>query len=62
MEESSLFGIGAAAGTAVQKDHRLTGGVATFLEVDLVDGGDLEPPRVVGLDGRVEPGDGILHG
>ena len=61
MEEAALFRIGAAAGAAVQKDHRLAGGVAAFLEVDLVDGRDLEPTRVVRLDGRVEPGDGILH-
>ena len=32
MEEAPLFGIGAAAGTAVQKDHRLAGGIAAFLE------------------------------
>ena len=61
VEEAPLFGIGAAARTAVQKDHRLAGGVAAFLEVDLVDRRDLEPARVVGLDGRVEPGDGIFH-
>src|ERR1019366_174443 len=36
-EEAALFGIGTAAGAAVQKDHRLAGGVAAFLEVDLVD-------------------------
>ena len=37
VEEAALFGIGAAAGTAVQKNHRLAGGIAAFLEVDLVD-------------------------
>jgi hypothetical protein len=38
MEEAALLGLGAAARTAVQEDHRLAGGIATFLEVDLVDG------------------------
>ena len=38
VEEAALFGIGTAAGTAVQKDHRLAGGVAAFLEVDLMHG------------------------
>ena len=38
MKEAALFGIGAAARTAVQKNHRLAGGVAALLEIDLVDG------------------------
>ena len=37
VEEAALFGLGAAAGTAVQKNHRLARGVTAFLEVDLVD-------------------------
>jgi hypothetical protein len=37
LEEAALFGIGAAARTAVQKNHRLAGGVAAFFEVKLVD-------------------------
>src|SRR5207342_2587556 len=36
LEKASLFGIGAPAGAAVQKDHRLAGGVAAFLEINLV--------------------------
>jgi hypothetical protein len=38
VEEAALFSVGAAARTAMQKDHRLTGRVAALLEVDLVDG------------------------
>jgi hypothetical protein len=37
VEEAALLGIGAAARTAVQKNHRLTGRVAALLEVELVD-------------------------
>jgi hypothetical protein len=37
VEEAALFWIGASAGTAMQKDHRLAGGIASLLEVDLVD-------------------------
>jgi hypothetical protein len=33
-----LFGVGAAARTAMEKDDRLTGGIAALLDVDLVDG------------------------
>ena len=38
VEEAALFRVGAAAGTAVEKDHRLAGRVATFFKVELVDG------------------------
>ena len=41
MEEAALFGIRAAAGTAMQKHHRLAGRVAALLEVELVDGRNL---------------------
>ncbi len=37
VEETALLWIGAAAGTAVQKNHRLAGGIAAFLEIDLMD-------------------------
>ena len=37
-EEAALFGGGADAGTAVQKNRRLAGGVAVFLEVDFMTG------------------------
>src|SRR5579872_153079 len=60
VEEPPLFGIGTAAWAAVHEDDGLAGGVAAFLEVELVDGRDLEAAGVVGLDGRVEPGDGIF--
>src|SRR6185437_7565884 len=36
MEEAALLGVRAAAGTAVKKNHRLAGGIAAFLEIDLV--------------------------
>ncbi len=37
VEEAALFGIGAAARTAVQKNHRLAGRIAALLEVNFVD-------------------------
>lgn len=46
----------------MQKDHRLAGGIAALLEVNLVDRRDLKPARAVGLYRRVQPGDGIFHG
>ena len=61
MKKAALFGFGAAAGTAVQKHDRLAGGIAAFLEVDLVDGRDLQPARVIRFEGRIEPTDWILH-
>jgi hypothetical protein len=62
VKKSALFRIGAAAGTAVEKHYRLAGGVATLLKVEFVYGRNLEPTGVVGLDGRIEPGEGIFHG
>jgi hypothetical protein len=61
MKEAALFGFGAAAGTAVQKHDRLARGITAFLEVDLVDGRDPQPARVIRFKGRIEPGDRILH-
>ena len=40
----------AAAGSAMQQHGRLAGRVAAFLEIDLVQRGDLEPSRAVGND------------
>src|ERR1019366_7079671 len=61
VKEAALFGLGATAGTAVQKYDRLAGGIAAFLEVDLVDGRDPQPARVIWLKQRIKPGDGIFH-
>ncbi len=60
-EEAALLGIGTAAWAAVQKDYRFAGRLAAFLEVQIVDRGDLEPACIIGLDRRVEPRNGILH-
>jgi hypothetical protein len=61
MEEAALFGIGATTGAAVQEDRRLASGIAALFEINFVHGGDPEAAGVEGLDGRVEPSDGILH-
>ena len=37
VEEAALFRIGTAAWAAVQKDHRLAGGVAGLFEVEVMD-------------------------
>jgi hypothetical protein len=52
-EEATLFGIGAAAWTAVEKYHRLASGVATLLKVELVQERNTQPSGVVRLDRRI---------
>ena len=45
----------------MQKHDWLAGGITAFLEVDLVDGRDAQPARVIRFEGRIEPTDWILH-
>jgi len=61
VKEAARFGVGASARTAVQKNHRLARWVAAFLEVDLVDRRDPKSACVIGLNRRIEPGDGVLR-
>ena len=54
VEEASLIGLGAAARSAVNKDHRLALRIARDLVIDLVDRRDAQVTAGVGLARRIE--------
>jgi hypothetical protein len=61
MEEAALFGVRAAAGSAVEKNYRLASGIATFLEIDFMNWRDPKFARVVRFNRRIEPVNRIFH-
>src|SRR4051794_12513375 len=61
VEKATLLWLRATAGTAVEKHYRLSVGLATLLKVQFMDGRDSQAVRVVRLDRRIEPANGIFH-
>jgi hypothetical protein len=61
IEESSLVGVTAATGAAVQENYSLPGRIAALFVIYMVYFGSLEPSALVGLKFRIQIVNGVGH-